>query len=45
MAVLGGVHTAYPGGLVQVDNASLELNRYWRKIIIKILVKDIYKGV
>ena len=35
MAVKKGVHAAYPGGLVQVNNASLELDRYWRKIIIK----------
>ena len=45
MAVIRGVHTGYPGGLTQVNNASLELDRYWRKIIIKILVKDLYKGV
>ena len=45
MAVKKGVHAAYPGGLVQVNNASLELDRYWCKIILKILVKDLYKGV
>ena len=41
MAVTRGVRMGYPGGLTQVNNASLELNRYWRKIIIK----DISKGL
>ena len=41
MALKRGVHTAYPGGLVQVNNASLELDRYWRKIIIKNISKGL----
>ena len=41
MAVIRGVHTGYPSGLVQVNNASLELDRYWRKIIIKNISKGL----
>jgi hypothetical protein len=41
MAVNMGVHTGYPGGLTQVNNASLELDRYWRKIIIKSISKGL----
>jgi len=33
MAGITTMHPAYPGGLVQVNNASLELDRCWRKII------------
>jgi len=39
MAVIRGVHTGYPGGLTQFNNAALELDRYWRKIIIKNISK------
>ena len=41
MAVKMGLHTGYPGGLIQVNNASLELDRYWRKIIIKNISKGL----
>jgi hypothetical protein len=41
MAVTRGVRMGYPGGLTQVNNASLELNRYWRKIIMKNISKGL----
>ena len=33
MAGITTVHPAYPGGLVEVNHAYLESDRYWRKII------------
>ena len=45
MAVITTMHPAYLGGHVEVNRAYLESDRYWRKIIIKIWLKELYKGV
>jgi hypothetical protein len=45
MACITTMHLAYLGGLAWVGYVSLEPNRYCCKIIIKKLVKDLYKVV
>jgi hypothetical protein len=45
MAVITTMHPAYLGRLAWVNYVSLEPNRYWRKIIIKISLMESYKGV
>jgi hypothetical protein len=45
MVVITTMHPAYLGGLAWVDYVSLEQNRYWRKLIIKISLMELYKGV
>lgn len=45
MAVITTMYPAYLGGLAWVDDVALEPNRYWRKIIMKIWLKELYKGV
>jgi hypothetical protein len=45
MACITTMQLAYLGGLAWVDYVSLEPNRNWRKMIIKIWLMELYKGV
>jgi len=45
MAGITTMHPAYPGGHVEVNRICLESDRCWRKIIIKIWLLELYKGV